>query len=73
MDNTNNRLERATKEFDKTKLLVIYGNSLEPPIASLFDEGMLRFKLSDENIRQTITKNAFTVLNNVWKNLASGM
>lgn len=73
MNNTNNRLERATKEFDKTKLRAIYGNSLEPPIASLFDEGMLRFKLSDENIRQTITKNAFIVLNNVWKNLASGM
>jgi hypothetical protein len=73
MDNTNNRLERVTKEFDKNKLQVIYGNSLEPPIASLFDEEMLRFKLSDENIRQTITKNAFIVLNNVWKNLASGI
>ena len=73
MDNTNNRLERATKEFDKTELQVIYGDSLEPPITSLFDEGMLRFKLSDENIRQTIIKNAFIVLNNVWKNHASGM
>ena len=73
MDNTNNRLERATKEFDKTKLQVIYGDSLGSPITSLFDEGMLRFKLSDENIRQTITKNVFIVLNNVWKNHVSGM
>ena len=73
MDNTNNRLERVTKEFDKNKLQVIYGNSLEPPIASLLDEGMLRFKFSNENIKHAIMRNAFTVLNNVWKNLASGI
>ena len=73
MDNTNNRLERVTKEFDKTKLQVIYGDSLESPIASLLDEGMLRYKFSDENIRHAIMRNAFSVLNNVWKNLASDL
>ena len=73
MDNSKNSKECVATESDKNRIQVLFGNSSELPIASLLDEGMLRFKLSDENIRQTITKNAFIVLNNVWKNLASEM
>jgi len=73
MDNSNKRLEQITMDSDVNNHQCIYSNSSDKPITSLLEEGLLRFRLSDENIRQTITKNAFIVLNNVWKSLASGL
>ena len=73
MDNSNKRLEQITMDSDANNHQFIYSNSLDKPITSLLEEGLLRFRFSNENIRHSIMKNAISVLNNTWKNLASDL
>ena len=73
MENSNIWIDQVAKESDKNKLQIFYSNSVQLPTSSSFDEGILRFKFSDENIRNAIMRNAFSILNNAWKNLVSDL
>lgn len=72
MNYSNNIIEKVLKESDYNNNQVKCSDSLQLTRSSMSEDCMLWFKFSDNNIRNAIMKNAFSVLKNSWKTLSRG-